>query len=121
MQSLNLKFGKHINELEALYIALDKLVDEKLKDNPKAGLIIAKGQPSETRVRYAEIKTQLRALMNSYALKGCFSFGICKDCEKFNNRASSIGENGRCIISNKPVHQYDTCEHHSKETGGFGL
>lgn len=50
MKSLNLKLGKHINELEALYIALDKLVDEKLKDNPKAGLIIAKGQPNETRV-----------------------------------------------------------------------
>ena len=119
MDSLNLKKGKTISELEALFIAVDKLIDEKLEQNPKAGIIIGKGQSNEVRIRYVKLKKRLEILHKFFALKGCFSYGVCQTCSKFNTTSSSTKEFGVC--QNRTVHCYDTCSEHSKIGGGFGV
>lgn len=116
--SLNKEKGTTINELEAFMILMEKLIEEKLAENPKAGMIIAKGQPNEIRVRYKKALGVLHRLHGFFALKGCFSIGICQTCSSFNQAGYSAKLYGKC--KGREKNWCDTCDDHSDSGGGFG-
>lgn len=119
INSLNQTQGTTINALElALYMA-EKSMNKVVQENPKAGLIVAKGQENEARLRYTEAIQVMKMVKDYFASKGCFSFGICLNCAKFKNTGTTPKYFGHC--GEKSVHAFDTCPQHSKRTGGFGL
>lgn len=118
-KSLNADKGTTINELEIMFTGLNKLLDKQIEENPKSGIIMAKGKVNETRMRYKEVKQVLHKMQDYFEIKGCMSLGICKTCTNFNSKASSVGYFGLC--RNKDTkHEYDTCGQHSYKGGGFG-
>lgn len=119
MSNLNADKGVTISELEGLLIAIRKLLKDRVKDNPNAGLILAKGKPNEARFRYADLIPVLDSLKLKLSQQGCLSFGVCKTCGKFNPRVSGTGHLGAC--GDKIVHEYDSCGNHTKKGGCYGL
>lgn len=118
--TLNEDKGKQISDLEALMIIMDKLIGDKLEENPKAGLIIAKGKPNERKIRYHEAKTLLQGLEGYFGQKGSFSLGVCATCTKFDTRSHGTAWFGTCQTSGALVHEWDGCLKHSVEGGGHG-
>ncbi len=119
MKSLNEDKGTTISELEVTLIAMKRLLKKRVEDNPKAGMIVAKGKPNEVRVRYRDMLRVLDSLELKLSQEGCLSFGVCKTCGRFNPKTSATGSLGTC--GSKVVHEYDSCEKHTKKGGGFGL
>lgn len=117
--SINLKNAIEVSELESFFLVIDKLLDKKLEENLKSGIVLNKGEQNELRVRYRNTQKTLKELSSYFGLKGCFSFGICGTCDSFNNSGYSCGHLGKC--NGKEVHIYDTCNEHSTNGGGFGL
>lgn len=119
MSSLNKSSGSTISELEVTLIAVRKLVKKRLKDNPKAGMVVAKGEPNEARLSYKAMLAVLDSLEVKLGQEGCLSFGVCKTCGRFNPKVSGRGCFGAC--GSRIVHEYDSCEKHTTEGGCFGL
>ena len=117
--SLNQSKGTTINELELTLIALKKLLKQKVAASPSAGLRLNKGQPNEAKLKYKDMITVLDSLQGKLSMEGCFSLGICKTCTRFNPRASGRGCFGLC--KDKVVHEYYSCDQHSKKGGGYGV
>lgn len=120
MRSLNADHNKTISDLEAAFIVVEKLLKKHLQDHPNSGMILCKGKPNETRIRYSEVTSVLHSIQIKLSQEGCFSFGVCKTCARFNPSVSQIGCFGMCNNS-KIVHEYDSCDKHSKRGGGYGL
>lgn len=112
--SLNLEKGLDMNELEQLILICQDLIDQKI-DSGKKGKKFSNGQ----KMSYKKAKGILSTLTNYFAEQGCFSFGICGTCSRFENSISSLGTLGYCKGQEKRV--FDTCDEHSQEGGGFGL
>lgn len=121
MSSLNDSHGTTISELELTLIAVKKLLTQKIEASPKAGFIVAKGKPNEARLRYREMLQVIDSLEAKLSLEGCMSFGVCKTCGRFNPKVSSRKCFGACGTTNKIMHEYDSCDAHTKQGGGFGL
>lgn len=119
MINLNESKGTTISDLELTLTALKKLLKQKIGDKPKAGFIMAKGQPNEARIRYRDMIRVLDSLDAKLSLEGCFSMGVCKTCTRYNPKVSGRGCFGAC--GDKIVHEYDSCDKHSKRGGGFGV
>lgn len=119
MSSLNEDRGTTISELEVTLIAMRKLIKQKLEANPKAGMLIAKGKPNEARLRYRDMLRVLDSIEAKFGISGGLSLGICKTCGRFNPNVSGRGCFGAC--GNKIVHEYDSCEKHTREGGCYGL
>ena len=120
MKSLNVDKNKTISDLEAFFIVVEKLIKEKTEQGAK-GIIIAKDQPNERKFTYVHAGLVLQNLINSAAIRGCFSFGTCYTCKRFDTNQYSQGFMGICNIDRKEHFVYDTCDKHSKEGGGFGV
>lgn len=112
------------NELEmALRIAL-KAIDQLMEQKPKGGLIVNKGQDIEAKMSYHEAKLCIQRIERRFGNLGAFSFGICGCCDKWstsNSCTSQYKDFGTCFVGNKLTHRYDSCDHHSKKNGGWGL
>lgn len=119
--TINEEQGKQISDLEALLIMMDKLLSDKLEQKPKAGITLAKGKPSERRLRYSEAVAVLGQLKSYFGIKGCLSIGVCQTCTSLDQRANGNKAFGTCKRSGKHCHIWDTCPEHSKEGGGFGV
>lgn len=119
MSSLNAIKGTTISELEIWLHLVGKSLRRQVDLNPKAGLILAKGKPNETRMRYKEALQTLESIEAYFALKGSMSIGICKTCDKFDTSGHTKKYFGTC--RGRLVHEFDTCTEHSKSGGGFGL
>lgn len=119
MYSLNAEKGTHINELELFFHAVKKALEKQITLNPKSGVILAKGQSNEARLRYTEALKIAEHLYDQFSVKGCFSLGICGDCTRFSPRGHANRAFGSC--GNKTVDRYDCCINHSKEGAGFGI
>lgn len=119
MKGLNAAKGYTISELEATFALMEKLIEKRLSSRPDGGIILCKGKPNETRISYAQAKRVLDSLQVRLSQDGCFSFNVCKTCTRFRPGASAIGYFGTC--GGKIVHEYDSCEKHSKYGGGYGL
>ena len=111
------------NELEmTLKIAL-KALDQLLEQKPKGGLIVNKGQPSESKMAYAEARLRIECIQRMFEQQGAFSFGICANCTKWNQSSTDSGkwgDFGQCKTKGL-THRYYACESHSKKNGGYGL
>ena len=114
ISSLNIDNGLDVSNLEALLLVTQDLLQDKI-DQGKKGRRLRNGQ----KFRYDELQGVLRLLHSYFALKGCFSFGVCETCEKFGNGISSTGTLGMCKGQEK--NWCDTCNEHSRKGGGFGL
>ena len=114
ISSLNIDNNLDVSNLEALFLVTQDLLQDKI-DQGKKGRRLRNGQ----KFRYDELQGVLRLLHSYFALKGCFSFGVCETCEKFGNGISSTGTLGMCKGQEK--NWCDTCNEHSREGGGFGL
>ena len=119
MDSLNERKGTTVSKLELTLHLATKALQRIVDDNPKAGVIVAKGQPNEARMKYSEAIQMMKVLDDYFALKGCKSFGICGTCTKFDNTGRTPDWFGTC--GGKEVHAFDTCPQHSKRGGGYGL
>lgn len=119
--TLNETKGKTISDLEALFIVLHKVIDDKIQAKSPSGIIIAKDQPNERRIKYKEAKALLKEIESYFRIRGCFSLGICDTCASFNQSGHGNPAFGTCQYSNKMVHRIDSCINHSREGGGFGV
>lgn len=54
--TINEESGKQISDLEALFIVMNKLMDDKIEEKPNAGITIAKDRKNERRIRYTKAK-----------------------------------------------------------------
>jgi hypothetical protein len=123
------KFKK--NELEMLLLCCEKAINRILDENPKAGIIVDKGEPTEVKMRYKDALVALQKLDVYFGLKGSTSFGLCMTCTKWDRTAHhSVADCcGDCrggLTRKKDFHPnvfhaYDSCDYHSKEGGGYGL
>lgn len=108
----------------ALKIAT-KAIDQLIEQKPKGGLIVNKGQDTESKMSYKEAKLCLERIKRQYGVQGAFSLGICGSCTHWNTAGHCTGhweDMGNCrFMSNKIVHRYDCCDKHSKQGGGYGL
>lgn len=95
-------------DLENAIKACIKMVNSKLEDNPKKGVVL----DDRNRIRYKTVKKELMKLDDYFRYKGCFScYGCCGDCGNFDNSGHQQEHFGKCTHSgNKTVHEYDTCE-----------
>lgn len=118
INSLNYEHGLKLNELETALLVFQKLIDKQVESGKK-GMVLFKGTESECRITYSEVQGILFELHSFFGLKGCFSFGICGNCENFGNSCTSTGTLGYCGGQEK--HCFDTCSSHSIVGGGFGL
>lgn len=119
--TLNEEKGKIISDLEALLILMNKLLDDKLEQKPKAGITIAKGQPNEYRLRYKDAKSILKQMESYFGVRGCTSIGVCGTCIYFNPRPHANPAFGTCAKGQITRHRWDSCDQHSKEGGGYGV
>lgn len=108
-----------VSDLEVLLLAFDVLIEKRLKENPKSGVIVGKGTLNETKVKYTKIIKILERLDTYFRYKGTLSFGICGTCTNFSYN-SSAGAFGTCQLSKKSKNEFDTCETHSIEGSGYG-
>lgn len=112
--SLNLNQNNTLNDLELFIQAVQSFIHDKQKSNKK-GIKFSNGQ----KLSYKKAQGILCELESYFALKGCFSMGICGNCEYFGNSCSTSGIIGYCKGQEK--HAFDTCNEHSVSGGGFGL
>lgn len=120
MRSLNMDFeSSTISDLESCLIILDRVIDSRIEDNPKSGMVLNKGCENEVKMKYQKVKKLLNEIHNQYALSGTFSIGCCQTCSRFNTKGHSSEFYGTC--GGNTVHAFNTCQNHSKSGGGFGL
>ena len=107
----------------ALKIA-QRAIDQLMEEKPKGGLIVNKGEDTEAKMSYKEAKLCIERIERKFACFGAFSFGICGCCTKWDTKAHCTAQwkdFGTCTAVNRTTHRYDSCEHHSKKNGGYGL
>lgn len=120
MEHLNVTKGKVISDYEALFIMIEKLLSDKTKEGAK-GIIIAKGQPNERKFTYTQAALVLQTLESVAGQRGCFSFGVCQTCKKWDTSCYTAKILGICKVDKKEHSPFDTCDKHSKDGGGFGI
>lgn len=120
-KTLNEAQGKALSDLEAVLIMMNKLLDDRIEQKPKAGITLAKEQPNERKLRYTEARTILRKLENFFEAKGCLSFGVCETCLRFDQAAHGNKAFGTCKRDGSYRHIWDSCSEHSKKGGGHGI
>jgi len=114
LTSVNYDKGLPLNDLETLLLVCERLVQAKLNNNPKAGIILAKGKPNERRARYSEAYDLLVGLSDYFGIKGAFSLGTCDSCTNF-KRSRSNPVFGKCKAKSgdsASVHKWDSCPGH---------
>ena len=113
-----------LNELEmSLKIAM-KAIDKLMEEKPKGGLILHKGESTESKMSYAQAKLCLERIDRMFGGAGAYSFGICGCCDKWDTKSHGTGkwgDFGTCKAQSKSTHRYHSCESHSKKNGGWGL
>lgn len=71
-QTLNEEKGKHISDLEAFLSVARKLIIDRIEENPKAGIILAKGNKNERKVRYSDALRYADSLESFLGTRGMF-------------------------------------------------
>lgn len=120
MDHLNVSKGKTISDYEAFFILAEKLISAKIGEGQK-GIVIAKGQKNEKKFSYVQAQLVLQRIQSAAAIRGCFSFGVCQTCHRYDTSSYEFATSGVCKLDGKHHEPFDTCDKHSKEGGGFGL
>lgn len=116
--SINAQQGRKVNEVEKFFMLCSRLIKEKM-DAGEKGFVIDRGEDTQIKIKYENALRTCDRLSSYMGIKGAFSFGICKTCDRFDKRASATDTFGKC--GNDLKHIYDTCDKHSKRGGGFGV
>lgn len=97
-----------MSELELLLICCKKAL-EKSEGGVKA--------KSGDKMSYKKALKVLSRLDTYFRVKGAFSFGICLDCDSFDQRGhQSVGNSGgTCTTKKCHTTVYDTCDRHSSK------
>jgi hypothetical protein len=100
------------NELDMFFLVAKKAINKLIEESPKGGLLVDKGTPEEGRLKYTEALKVIKKMESLFATRGALSFGICKDCTRFDLTAhNSIYDCfGDCKLTKKEVHAYDSCD-----------
>lgn len=112
IQSINMSNKDKICDLEGFFLVIQELLQEQIK-NCRKGKILS----SEYRLSYKKAQGILFDLHSYFGLKGCFSFGTCETCKKFDNGSSSTGIIGDC--KNQKRMWCDSCDQHSNIKGEY--
>ena len=122
-ESINVKQGTNINEVELSLMALSVIIEKRIEAGKKGVRLLSnKITPTEEyKISYKKLRKMIYALNDYFSYKGCFSFGICATCENFRNSGTSNGTFGYCRNTQEKFrHAFDTCEEYTGK-GGFGL
>ncbi len=109
---VKLQSPEDINDLKACFLALQRLIDGKIKDGKK-GLILNKGTDAEYKMSYKKLQGLLWELDTYFGLRGAFTYGICADCKHFHNACSTDGTFGKCQEVTDKV-MFDSCKNFEK-------
>lgn len=112
------------NELEMALKIAKKAIEQLIKQKPKGGLIVNKGEDTEAKMSYKEALLCIDRIERKYSVQGAFSLGICEGCTKWNTAphcTAHYKDFGTCRVSGKDTHRYDSCDQHSLKNGGWGL
>lgn len=112
--SLNMDRNGEICDLELFFLVIQELLQDQIKNGRKG-----KKLTPEIKMSYKKAQGVLWDLHSYFGLKGCFSFGTCDTCTKFQNGMTTSGTIGQC--KGQERFWCDTCREHSTEGGGFGL
>lgn len=96
-----------MNDLELFFFAVQSIIQERIKDGKK-GIKVNQG----TKISYHKLQGILFDLNCYFGLKGCFTFGICGTCNKFNNSKYSDGKIGDCKSQRK--FWCDSCDQYAE-------
>lgn len=109
-----------ISELEVLLVACDRILRKQIKEGKK-GIVLAKGKDNEIKLSYKDLQKTIIKLRDYFGYKGAISIGICATCDSFSTKGHNNKCFGNCTCnSNKTVHEFDTCDKHSTNGGGYG-
>lgn len=114
IHSINMAKGNKVCDLEGFFLVVQELIQDQV-ENGKKGKILS----PEYKMSYKKAQGVLFDLQSYFGLKGCFSYGTCDTCKKFQNGSYTRGIMGTCNGQEK--FWCDTCNKHSQDTGGFGL
>lgn len=101
-----------MTEVEKAFIAVQKIIEKKIDENPKGGIIVNKGKDNEVKIKYKDLLRIVNSI--SYHVlkrKQIYSRGICKTCEHFDSTGYTENH-GKCtLISTKehPITNYGRC------------
>lgn len=97
------------NELDLMFAGIYKLLEDKLEENPKAGIKTKKGK-----IKYKEVQELMKRMETHFRFKGAFSFGICGTCHKFDTSSYQSPRRILASCGNKAVSFFDSCERWEK-------
>lgn len=115
------KKDTRMNELEMLFAILRRALEMYVSVQSSVGYVFNRGTVNETRMKYMRALELLKALEDYFALRGAYSFGICSSCGRWRKGACSTEGLGHCTRRLEVTSRFDSCEHHSKEAGRYGL
>lgn len=113
-----------MNELEMFLKIAKKAINQLVEQKPKGGLVLHKGEPTESRMSYQEAMMCLERLERMFQYRGASSFGICGGCSRWDTSSHNTGnwkDMGTCKLTQKITHKYESCGDHSIKNGGWGL
>lgn len=96
--------------LEAAKIALRKANG--------VGVRFDTGKPTATQITHKEAYKVIAQLEREFAMRGCFSFSVCKTCSSWNPACNTSKAHGQC--NGKTRWAYDTCSAHSPGPDNWG-
>lgn len=87
------------------------MVEKKIEENPKAGIVLNKSTPSEIKMRFSELLEHLNSIEYQIVTRDSIHrYGICKECIYFKPGESK--EHGVCMFEpdkRNPVTNYGLC------------
>lgn len=95
-----------INDLEGFFLIVQELIQDRVSKGKKG-----KKLPSGYKMSYVKAQGILFDLHTYFGLKGCFTFGPCETCDKFNSKGYSHESLGKC--KGKEKNWCDSCDEHS--------
>lgn len=101
-----------ITEVEKAFIVLHKMVEKKLEEKQKSGMVVNKGCEDEVKLSYKELLSILDSLQYHVVVREQIkNRGICKNCDYF-SRDGYTENHGRCRLKSSkryPVTNYGRC------------
>lgn len=104
-----------MNEVEKTFLVLQKIIQGKIDDNPKAGIIVNKGQKDEVRIRYKDLLERVESLKYHVVDRNSLDrYNTCEYCGYF-DQTGYTKNHGRCKCpepcsnAGRCMGIYDTC------------
>lgn len=107
---------EELDDLDVFFVAVYNLIYEKLEQEPKRGIWLNKGLPTERKVRWKEL------MEIAHSMEDFFTFrkirqgpGICKTCRDYQTESVQSPHMGTCIFhGTTPIHWLNRCKHYHR-------